>query len=178
MKKITSVKLLALCFMVTFLLTNCQKDSSKTAETEEAAAMDSSLDGTENMASEVKSPEEIAMEEIAGMATTTIKWEKLEHDFGDIKKGEVQKTSFKFTNTGNAPLVIASAKAGCGCTVPKKPEEPIMPGKTGEIEVEYNGSGAGAVTKFVDVVLNTETKTEKLTIKTNVIVPEGEAAGQ
>jgi hypothetical protein len=53
-----------------------------------------------------------------------------------------------------------------------------MPGKTGEISVEYNGSGSGAVTKFVDVILNTEAKSEKLTIKTNVIAPEGEAAGQ
>jgi len=164
--------------MVTFLLTNCQKDSSKTSENETTEAEAIDLAAAENNASEVKTPEQIAMEEIADMATTTVKWEKLEHDFGDIKKGEPQKTSFKFTNTGTAPLVIASAKAGCGCTVPKKPEEPIMPGKSGEIEVEYNGSGNGAVTKFVDVVLNTDTKTEKLTIKTNVIAPEGEAAGQ
>jgi hypothetical protein len=176
MKKMTSIKLLMMCFMVTLLLTNCQKDSSKSGENADAAADSLNVAGSDAPVEPVKTPEQIAMEEIEGMATTTIKWEKLEHDFGDIKQNEVQTTTFKFTNTGTVPLVIASAKAGCGCTVPKKPEEPIMPGKTGEISVEYNGSGSGAVTKFVDVILNTEAKSEKLTIKTNVIAPE--AAGQ
>lgn len=178
MRKMSSLKLLMMCFVVTLAFTNCQTDSSKT----ESSDADKAVKGAETAElvevgetpEVVKTPEDIARAEIAGMPTTTVEWEKKEHDFGDINRGEKQTTSFVFKNTGTEPLVIASAKAGCGCTVPQKPDAPILPGETGEITVEYNGSGKGAVTKFVDVILNTESQAEKLTIKTNVNVPEGE----
>ncbi len=46
--------------------------------------------------------------------------------------------TFEFTNTGDAPLIITNVQSTCGCTVPSKPTEPILPGKTGKIEVKYN----------------------------------------
>ncbi|MDX1761377.1 MAG: DUF1573 domain-containing protein, partial [Christiangramia sp.] len=45
-------------------------------------------------------------------------------DYGEIKKGSDGVRVFEFTNTGDAPLVIEDVKSSCGCTVPKKPEEP------------------------------------------------------
>ena len=56
-------------------------------------------------------------------------------DYGTIEKGADGLRVFEFTNTGDAPLIISKVKSTCGCTVPKKPEAPIMPGETGEIEV-------------------------------------------
>ena len=56
-------------------------------------------------------------------------------DYGTIEKGSDGVRVFEFTNTGNAPLIISDVKSTCGCTVPKKPEGPIMPGETGEIQV-------------------------------------------
>lgn len=53
----------------------------------------------------------------------------------------VRKTTFTFTNEGNAPLVIHQAIASCGCTVPSYPRMPVKPGEKGKIEVTYNGSG-------------------------------------
>lgn len=92
-------------------------------------------------------------------------FEKLEHDFGKIKQGTSVETIFKFTNTGDAPLVITEASSSCGCTVPQKPEKPIEPGQTGEIKVQFNGSGKDLVTKTVTINANTEQGSQLLTIK-------------
>ena len=60
-------------------------------------------------------------------------------DYGTIsKKNDSGVRSFEFTNTGNAPLIISNVLSTCGCTVPTKPNAPIMPGKTGKIEVKYS----------------------------------------
>ena len=48
---------------------------------------------------------------------------------------------FAFTNVGDAPLIINQAVAGCGCTSPQYPKEPIQPGQKGVIKVTYNGTG-------------------------------------
>jgi uncharacterized cupredoxin-like copper-binding protein len=65
-------------------------------------------------------------------------FEEAEFDFGEVKEGEVVTHVFKFTNTGKAPLVINNAQSTCGCTVPQWPKDPIDPGKSGEIKVEFN----------------------------------------
>ena len=60
-------------------------------------------------------------------------------DYGTVtKKRDNGVRSFEFTNTGDAPLIISNVLSTCGCTVPTKPAEPIMPGKTGKIEVKYS----------------------------------------
>jgi len=65
--------------------------------------------------------------------------EKNTIDYGVVVKGEDDGLrTFVFTNTGDEPLVITRVNSSCGCTVPKKPEEPIMPGEKGEIQVKYN----------------------------------------
>jgi len=75
-------------------------------------------------------------------------------DYGKVYRGEDNGSRiFEFTNTGNAPLVITDVKSTCGCTVPSKPKEPIMPGKTGEIEVKYN-MALGPISKSVTVETN------------------------
>mgnify|MGYP003906556323 CR=1 FL=1 len=45
------------------------------------------------------------------------------YDFGKITQGEKVSYSFNFKNTGYVPLIISSASASCGCTVPTFPEE-------------------------------------------------------
>jgi hypothetical protein len=60
-------------------------------------------------------------------------------DYGTVtKKKDNGVRSFEFTNTGDAPLIISNVLSTCGCTVPTKPNEPIMPGKTGKIDVKYS----------------------------------------
>lgn len=93
------------------------------------------------------------------------------HDFGSIPKQTPVSTVFKIKNTGDKPLIINDAKASCGCTVPRKPEEPIMPGETGELEVSFtsNPSQAGApMNKSVTVTANVPGSQKVVTIKGQV----------
>jgi hypothetical protein len=79
------------------------------------------------------------------------------YNFGKIKAGAKARHVFKFKNTGKEPLIIADAKASCGCTTPSWPKQPIAPGKTGEIVVEFDSAGKfGGQSKKVTIVANTD----------------------
>ncbi|MFV9551999.1 DUF1573 domain-containing protein [Algibacter sp. PT7-4] len=92
-------------------------------------------------------------------------------DYGTIEKGADGVRVFEFTNTGNEPLIISNVKSSCGCTVPSKPEGPIMPGKTGEIKVKYDTNRVNPIRKTITVMSNAETPTVALKIKGLVIDP-------
>jgi hypothetical protein len=94
-----------------------------------------------------------------------ITFEEKEFDFGTIEQGTKVEHVFKFTNTGDAPLVIVNAKSSCGCTVPTYPKTPVAPGETAELLVKYNGSGKNQVSKNVTITANTETGKEVIKIK-------------
>ena len=71
-----------------------------------------------------------------------IEFDKNVHNYGTFSESQpIQKCVFTFTNTGDQPLVINSAVASCGCTVPKYTKSPIKLGETGTINVTYNGKG-------------------------------------
>ena len=90
----------------------------------------------------------------------------MSHDFGTITEGERVEHTFKFTNTGEADLVISSATASCGCTIPNWPKEPIAPGESDEIRVEFNSAGkSGMQTKDITILANTNPVKTTLQIK-------------
>lgn len=89
-------------------------------------------------------------------------------DYGEIAKGADGVRVFEFTNTGSAPLIISDVRSSCGCTIPKKPDAPIMPGKTGEIQVKYDTNRVGPIRKAITVTSNAETPTMVLKIKGEV----------
>lgn len=96
-----------------------------------------------------------------------IEFAQKEYDFGTFKeeKGYVSH-EFEFTNTGNAPLLILSASASCGCTRPDYPTHPVKPGKSGKIKVTYNPAGRpGEFTKTITVRTNVKGKGKKVTLK-------------
>ncbi len=77
------------------------------------------------------------------------------YNFGKATDGENVVFSYRFRNTGNKALIISSATASCGCTVPEKPEQPIKPGETGFLKVVFSTKGrVGPVHKEVNVVSN------------------------
>lgn len=90
-------------------------------------------------------------------------------DYGTIEKGSDGIRVFRFTNTGDAPLIIEKVYSSCGCTIPKKPEAPIAPGEKGEIQVKYDTNRVGPIRKTVTVNSNaTEQQTIALKIKGTV----------
>jgi len=90
-------------------------------------------------------------------------------DYGTIEKGADGVRTFEFTNTGDAPLIVSKVSSSCGCTVPKKPEAPIMPGDTGEIEVKYDTKRVMPIRKTITVLSNADTPTVALKIKGEVV---------
>lgn len=97
--------------------------------------------------------------------TAKIEFKSETIDYGEIERGSDGVRVFEFTNTGDAPLVISNVRSSCGCTIPKKPEEPIMPGKTGKIEVKYDTNRVGPIRKAITVTSNADTPTKVLKIK-------------
>jgi hypothetical protein len=89
-------------------------------------------------------------------------------DYGEIAKGSDGVRVFEFTNTGNMPLIITKVSSSCGCTIPKKPEAPIQPGQTGEIQVKYDTNRPGPIRKAITVISNADTPTKILKIKGTV----------
>lgn len=90
-------------------------------------------------------------------------------DYGDIAQNSDGNRVFTFTNTGKEPLIISSVKGSCGCTVPTKPEKPIMPGETAEIKVKYDTNRVGPFSKSVTIVSNAFEKTKVVSIKGRVL---------
>lgn len=75
-------------------------------------------------------------------------------DYGNTsKKNDNGVRTFDFKNTGDAPLIITNVLSTCGCTVPTKPNEPIMPGKSSKIVVKYNMT-PGPIRKTLTVESN------------------------
>ena len=96
-------------------------------------------------------------------------------DFGEMNQKESVSTEFVIKNTGDAPLLIRSAKGSCGCTVPEWPKEPVAVGEEAVVKVTFNsGNKKGKQNKTVTLVTNAIPSTKVLTIKGTVLVPETE----
>ena len=93
-------------------------------------------------------------------------------DYGKIEKDSDGVRVFTFKNIGNAPLIIDKVKGSCGCTVPTKPEGPIMPGETGEIKVKYATNRVGGFSKTVTITSNATEPRKVVRVKGIVLKPE------
>ena len=73
---------------------------------------------------------------------TEMSFEEMEYDFGEVTEGKQVKYTYKFKNTGDQNLILINVKGSCGCTVPEEwPKNPIAPGETGEIKVNFDSQG-------------------------------------
>ncbi len=99
-----------------------------------------------------------------------LQFEKVEHDFGTIQEGQKVSYTYKFKNTGEAPLIIQSAQPSCGCTVPEWSKDPIQPGKEGFVKAEFDSKGKpNAQNKTITVTANTWPKQTTLRFKAMVL---------
>jgi hypothetical protein len=93
-------------------------------------------------------------------------------DYGTIEQGSDGVREFVFTNTGKEPVVISNVRGSCGCTVPTKPEAPILPGKKGVIKVKYDTKRLGPINKSVTITSNSSTPTKVVRIKGKIVAPQ------
>lgn len=98
-----------------------------------------------------------------------VQFKETKFNYGDIELNADGNHVFKFTNTGQAPLIINNVQSSCGCTVAKKPGKPIMPGESEVIKVRYNTNRAGAFRKTITVHSNADNARIILEIKGKVI---------
>lgn len=96
-------------------------------------------------------------------------FKKTVHDFGTINEGGNGICDFSFTNTGKEPLIIISAKASCGCTIPEYPQKPILPGQTDIIKVKYDTQRQGPINRTVTIESNAKNSPVVLSITGNVV---------
>jgi len=119
---------------------------------------------------------------LAAMAQPTaddvVKFNTDKHDFGKIKQGIPVTFTFEFKNTSNKPVVVESATASCGCTVPEKPEKPIEPGATGTIKVQYNAAAVAAFNKDVYIKLAGIDQQKILHISGEVVAADANIANE
>lgn len=95
-----------------------------------------------------------------------ISFETNTFDFDTVTSGEVLKSSFRFTNSGNKPLYILDTKVSCGCTIANYTEGPILPRESGLIEVIFNTKGKiGFQNKSILVLSNSYPNENRLFIQ-------------
>lgn len=107
----------------------------------------------------------------ADVDVPVIEFDSTSCNFGQMAIGEKFTHVFKFSNTGESPLIISQVNPSCGCTTPKDwPKEPIAPGESGQITVEFNSKGfPGKVEKSISIFTNCIPRTVDLKITGNVI---------
>ena len=105
-------------------------------------------------------------------AEDVAKFNEETHDFGKIKAGTPVTYSFEIKNISDKPLVVENATASCGCTVPEKPVEPIMPGSTSLLKVQYNAAAAAPFIKDVYVTFAGIAQPKNLKITGEVLSAE------
>ena len=100
-----------------------------------------------------------------------IRFDSTTCNFGTLAIGEKYPHTFRFTNTGNSPLIITQVNPSCGCTSAMDwPQQPIAPGESGQITVEFNSTGnSGKVDKSISVLTNCIPAVEVLRIQGTVV---------
>lgn len=146
-------------------LVSCGDSSTGKIIKKEGKVVSSAASGSVTDAELEKQLKELEKEENRRLAevkatSTSLKFDKEKHDFGNVGPDSDNKTDFTVTNTGDKPLIIEDVSASCGCTMPKKPEGPILPGESDVIEVVFHPKPGqkNEIIKTVTVTANTVEK--------------------
>jgi len=161
----TKIFTLLTCILIFSVSVNAQEEGKKKGlfnkkskdATEEVAPQEKVADVIDSMVAEEEAPDPDA---------PVFEFLEETYDFGEIIEGDKPTHEFKFTNTGNTPLIIAGVKASCGCTTPQWPKTPIAPGEEAVIKAIYNSKGRmGKFNKAIRITSNAATPTKVIYIK-------------
>ncbi|MDR1743878.1 MAG: DUF1573 domain-containing protein [Dysgonamonadaceae bacterium] len=95
-----------------------------------------------------------------------------QYNFGTVKEDGKINCVFEFANIGTAPLVVTRVGTSCGCTTSAYTASPVLPGKSGRIDISYNTDNRpGSFTKTIRVYTNIPDTIYTLTIK-GVVTPK------
>ncbi|HNL38655.1 MAG TPA: DUF1573 domain-containing protein [Saprospiraceae bacterium] len=107
----------------------------------------------------------VAPESVNAPPTPVVSWlTEQDHDFGEVPSGKTVHFLFKYKNISTEPLLLQTVRTTCGCTAADWTEEPVMPGGTGQISIEFESSQRGAFHKKIRVFFDKQRKAEILWI--------------
>ena len=117
---------------------------------------------------------------ICATARPEITWRETFHNFGAFNEDAgTARTTFRYVNTGDEPLIVIGARTTCGCTLADYSRSPLAPGDSAAITVEYDPAGRpGRFEKGIIVDTNTEPRRTRLTIKGTVVGGEATVRAQ
>ena len=150
------------------LLVACNRDKAPEVGTK---GMNAAADAASDAANPVIDNPNVVREDAAPNPNAPVMtFAEQSFDFKDIAADTKVRHTFLFTNTGKSPLLIEDATASCGCTTPNWTKEPVAPGATGKMEVQFDSRGKhGLINKTVSVRANTQPSITTITIKGNVL---------
>ena len=154
------------------LLFSCSEKKDDSVKTAGSGKTDYSSTIIAEDPSEEDLKKELSKSELEKISNiTSMSFDKIVHDYGKVIIDSDNKAIFTVTNTGKKPLIIENVAASCGCTTPKKPEKPIPPGKSDQIEVGFKPRDGqlNEQEKTITVSANTDSKMEVLKIKAFVL---------
>ncbi|MCO4814571.1 MAG: DUF1573 domain-containing protein [Flavobacteriales bacterium] len=157
-----------LALLPLLLACNTQVEYIQKSDDVKSALSASNLSDEELKAAAEDYEKETKERELAFIASSTsIDFDKLKHDFGDVLPDSDNTTEFIVYNTGDKPLILDDVSASCGCTMPQKPEGPIAPGESDVIEVTFHPKPGqvNEIKKTITVTANTEKKVHMLEIR-------------
>mgnify|MGYP003536605047 FL=1 len=115
----------------------------------------------------------VTQTEKAMKETTTVQVIDSSYNFGSVSDGEKVEYSYRFKNVGTKPLVVVETHASCGCTIPQKPEKPIMPGEIGFIKIIFDSKGrVGNAYKTITVASNAKPEFPQLILTGDVVAKQ------
>lgn len=161
-------KSLVICSL--FVLFSCADVSKQVNLKEKETVVNPSEEKKPTLSTDLVTNPNTAEENVKSTLGPQFSFETELHDFGQLIDGEKVSYSFKFTNSGDQPLIISNAKGSCGCTVPNWPKDPIQPGDSGTIDVTFNSSGrTGKQNKAITLTANTNPSRKVINITSEVI---------
>ena len=101
-------------------------------------------------------------------AQPKMQFDSTSYDYGIIESGFVLVKEFRFTNIGNAPLIISHVQTDGGCMA-EWPKDPISHGSHGVIKITYNRQGVGKFERTATVSCNDPKQPYILRIKGKVM---------
>ncbi len=144
MKNFLSISVL----VVAVMLSSCDPKKAAVSEESTNAATSTAAVPTSNESQTTPTP-------TAAMAK--FEFVEMQHDFGNLKEGDIVKHIYKFKNVGDAPLVISNVQVQCGCTTPSYTKTPVPPNGEGTIELQFDSSNkSGPQHKTATVMANVE----------------------
>jgi len=155
-KMLKYIQTLACVALIAAFAVSCKSGDTDVRDAARQTVANEAAAATDAVQPQAPQPAGEAAVAVPAGPTTTMNFSETTYDFGTVQEGEVVAHTYTFTNTGDETLVLSDAKGSCGCTVPKWPREPIAPGASADITVEFNSKNKkGKRNQKVTITANT-----------------------